>query len=170
MGLETPASDLIYTFPCDYDHLRFCFRLPGHTSLSWIYRVQIALDTARGLEYIHEHTKDHYVHRDIKSSNILLDGSFRAKVRCYEIIDSYFSCISYMSLQTDTEFVLVDFGFWSCETGGKVWCRGFCHQSGGYFWLFGTRVSTACWSLVGSALETNFWLYFRVLTIFFLFL
>ncbi|KQK09614.2 hypothetical protein BRADI_2g49400v3 [Brachypodium distachyon] len=52
----------------------------GYTSLSWIYRVQIALDAARGLEYIHEHTKDHYVHRDIKSSNILLDGSFRAKI------------------------------------------------------------------------------------------
>ncbi|EEE55360.1 lysM domain receptor-like kinase 3 [Oryza sativa Japonica Group] len=52
----------------------------GYTSLSWIYRVQIALDAARGLEYIHEHTKDHYVHRDIKSSNILLDESFRAKI------------------------------------------------------------------------------------------
>lgn len=51
-----------------------------HTSLSWIMRVQIALDTARGLEYIHEHTKNHYVHRDIKTSNILLDGSFRAKI------------------------------------------------------------------------------------------
>ncbi|KAG0539336.1 hypothetical protein BDA96_03G314300 [Sorghum bicolor] len=52
----------------------------GCSSLSWIFRVQIALDAARGLEYIHEHTKDHYVHRDIKSSNILLDGSFRAKI------------------------------------------------------------------------------------------
>uniref|UniRef100_A0A0E0DZ28 Protein kinase domain-containing protein n=1 Tax=Oryza meridionalis TaxID=40149 RepID=A0A0E0DZ28_9ORYZ len=52
----------------------------GYTSLSWIYRVQIALDAARGLEYIHEHTKDHYVHRDIKTSNILLDESFRAKI------------------------------------------------------------------------------------------
>ncbi|CAA6666058.1 unnamed protein product [Spirodela intermedia] len=52
----------------------------GHTSLSWIARVQIALDTAKGLEYIHEHTKMHYVHRDIKTSNILLDGSFRAKI------------------------------------------------------------------------------------------
>lgn len=51
-----------------------------HTSLSWIMRVQIALDAARGLEYIHEHTKNHYVHRDIKTSNILLDGSFRAKI------------------------------------------------------------------------------------------
>jgi serine/threonine protein kinase len=59
----------------------FLLFLPGCSSLSWIFRVQIALDAARGLEYIHEHTKDHYVHRDIKSSNILLDGSFRAKVR-----------------------------------------------------------------------------------------
>ncbi|KAJ9190258.1 hypothetical protein P3X46_001481 [Hevea brasiliensis] len=52
----------------------------GHTSLSWIIRVQIALDAARGLEYIHEHTKTRYVHRDIKTGNVLLDGSFRAKI------------------------------------------------------------------------------------------
>lgn len=52
----------------------------GHSSLSWITRVQISLDAARGLEYIHEHTKNHYVHRDIKASNILLDSSFRAKI------------------------------------------------------------------------------------------
>ncbi|XP_057977428.1 lysM domain receptor-like kinase 3 [Malania oleifera] len=52
----------------------------GHTSLSWIMRLQIALGAARGLEYIHEHTKSHYVHRDIKTSNILLDGSYGAKI------------------------------------------------------------------------------------------
>ncbi|XP_076898353.1 lysM domain receptor-like kinase 3 [Bidens hawaiensis] len=52
----------------------------GHPTLSWIMRVQIALDAARGLEYIHEHTKPHYVHRDIKTSNILLDGAFKAKI------------------------------------------------------------------------------------------
>ncbi|XP_002974347.2 lysM domain receptor-like kinase 3 [Selaginella moellendorffii] len=52
----------------------------GYTPLSWVTRVQIALDAARGLEYIHDHTKQHYLHRDIKSSNILLDGSFRAKI------------------------------------------------------------------------------------------
>ncbi|KAL9670493.1 hypothetical protein QQ045_008046 [Rhodiola kirilowii] len=52
----------------------------GHTSLSWTMRLQIALDAARGLEYIHEHARACYVHRDIKTSNILLDEGFRAKI------------------------------------------------------------------------------------------
>lgn len=49
-------------------------------SLPWSTRVQIALDSARGLEYIHEHTVPVYIHRDIKSANILIDSNFRAKV------------------------------------------------------------------------------------------
>lgn len=48
--------------------------------VSWSTRVQIALDSARGLEYIHEHTVPVYIHRDIKSANILIDKNFRAKV------------------------------------------------------------------------------------------
>ncbi|KAH0879952.1 hypothetical protein HID58_067346 [Brassica napus] len=52
----------------------------GREPLPWIKRVHIALDSARGLEYIHEHTVPVYVHRDIKSANILIDQSFRAKV------------------------------------------------------------------------------------------
>ncbi|ESQ47702.1 hypothetical protein EUTSA_v10020310mg [Eutrema salsugineum] len=52
----------------------------GRDPLPWTKRVQIALDSARGLEYIHEHTVPVYVHRDIKSANILIDQSFRAKV------------------------------------------------------------------------------------------
>ncbi|XP_059299875.1 lysM domain receptor-like kinase 3 [Lycium ferocissimum] len=54
--------------------------LKGHKPLSWTTRTQIALDTARGIEYIHDHTKSRYVHRDIKTSNILLDEAMRAKV------------------------------------------------------------------------------------------
>ena len=52
----------------------------GYKPLEWTTRLQIALDAARGLEYIHEHTKPYYVHRDVKTSNILLDSNFRAKV------------------------------------------------------------------------------------------
>ncbi|KAL9230399.1 hypothetical protein vseg_005759 [Gypsophila vaccaria] len=52
----------------------------GRPALPWTARVQIALDSARGLEYIHEHTVPVYIHRDIKSPNILIDNKFRAKV------------------------------------------------------------------------------------------
>ncbi|TQD77662.1 hypothetical protein C1H46_036801 [Malus baccata] len=54
--------------------------LKGNQPLSWTARAQIALDTARGIEYIHDHTKTRYVHRDIKTSNILLDQGLRARV------------------------------------------------------------------------------------------
>ncbi|KAK8711853.1 hypothetical protein V6N13_147113 [Hibiscus sabdariffa] len=57
-------------------HLRGSNREP----LPWSNRVQIALDSARGLEYIHEHTVPVYIHRDIKSANILIDKKFRVKV------------------------------------------------------------------------------------------
>ncbi|XWS69053.1 hypothetical protein CRYUN_Cryun04dG0146800 [Craigia yunnanensis] len=54
--------------------------LKGHQPLSWTSRTQIALDAAKGIEYIHDHTKALYVHRDIKTSNILLNKGLRAKV------------------------------------------------------------------------------------------
>ncbi|XP_058220367.1 lysM domain receptor-like kinase 3 [Rhododendron vialii] len=52
----------------------------GNEPLPWSTRVQIALDSARGLEYIHEHTVPVYIHRDIKSANILIDKNFHGKV------------------------------------------------------------------------------------------
>ncbi|KAG0568631.1 hypothetical protein KC19_6G034500 [Ceratodon purpureus] len=48
--------------------------------LSWKLRIQIALDIALGLEYLHSYTQPSLVHKDVKSSNILLDRQFRAKV------------------------------------------------------------------------------------------
>ncbi|KAK2636572.1 hypothetical protein Ddye_031364 [Dipteronia dyeriana] len=54
--------------------------LKGYQPLTWTARTQIALDAAKGIEYIHDHTKARYVHRDIKTSNILLDVGLRAKV------------------------------------------------------------------------------------------
>lgn len=48
--------------------------------LNWRARLRIALDLAYGLQYIHEHTWPRVVHKDIKSSNVLLDAKFRAKI------------------------------------------------------------------------------------------
>ncbi|GKA54896.1 acetolactate synthase small subunit 2, chloroplastic [Tanacetum coccineum] len=68
-------------------------------------RVQIALDTARGLEYIHKHTKPHYVHRAIKTSNILPDGAFKAKLP----IVLLFELISGKVALTQTEAVVMKY-------------------------------------------------------------
>jgi serine/threonine protein kinase len=48
--------------------------------LDWRMRLHIALDLARGLQYIHQHTWPSVVHKDIKSSNVLLDARMRAKI------------------------------------------------------------------------------------------
>ncbi|KMT11543.1 hypothetical protein BVRB_5g108610 isoform B [Beta vulgaris subsp. vulgaris] len=70
---------LVYEF-IENGNLSQHLRGSGKDPLPWSTRVQIALDSARGLEYIHEHTVPVYIHRDIKSANILIDKSFHAKV------------------------------------------------------------------------------------------
>ncbi|KAL0396654.1 UNVERIFIED_CONTAM: Pentatricopeptide repeat-containing protein [Sesamum calycinum] len=49
-------------------------------SLSWNQRLLIALDIANGLQYLHEHSQPSIVHKDIRTSNILLDSNFKAKI------------------------------------------------------------------------------------------
>ncbi|CAA2984420.1 serine threonine- kinase CDL1-like [Olea europaea subsp. europaea] len=50
------------------------------TWLNWGIRLRIALDCARALEFLHEHTSPSVIHRNLKCSNILLDQNFRAKL------------------------------------------------------------------------------------------
>ncbi|OWM64266.1 probable serine/threonine-protein kinase At1g01540 [Punica granatum] len=48
--------------------------------LTWNIRMNIILGTAKGLAYLHEGLEPKVVHRDVKSSNILLDCQWNAKV------------------------------------------------------------------------------------------
>ncbi|CAL8131671.1 unnamed protein product [Prunus armeniaca] len=48
--------------------------------LTWKERLGIALDAARGLNYLHSHRNMPIVHRDIKPANILLDKRLQAKI------------------------------------------------------------------------------------------
>ncbi|XP_010665794.1 probable receptor-like protein kinase At1g80640 isoform X2 [Beta vulgaris subsp. vulgaris] len=50
------------------------------STLTWYIRMKIALEIARGLEYLHEHCNPPVIHRDLKSSNILLDSEYNAKL------------------------------------------------------------------------------------------
>ncbi|CAN0923449.1 Receptor-like kinase TMK3 [Linum grandiflorum] len=54
--------------------------------LCWTKRVGIALDVARGMEYLHSMARETFIHRDLKSSNILLGDDFRAKVSDFGLV------------------------------------------------------------------------------------
>ncbi|KAL8054576.1 hypothetical protein ABFS82_04G001900 [Erythranthe guttata] len=53
--------------------------------LSWGQRVKIAVGAAKGLEYLHEKADPHIVHRDIKSSNVLIFDDDVAKIADFDL-------------------------------------------------------------------------------------
>ncbi|CAI8608928.1 unnamed protein product [Vicia faba] len=54
-------------------------RNPNIEPLSWNTRIKIAIGAARGLAFLHDSDKQ-VIYRDFKASNILLDGSYNAKI------------------------------------------------------------------------------------------
>lgn len=60
------------------DHL---LEIPSEQKpLDWSKRMKIALGAAKGLEYLHDKANPPVIYRDLKSSNILLDADFNAKL------------------------------------------------------------------------------------------
>ncbi|KAK3008280.1 hypothetical protein RJ639_015348 [Escallonia herrerae] len=58
----------------------------GYAPLTWKQRMTIALDVARGVEYLHSLAQQSFIHRDLKPSNILLGDDMRAKVADFGLV------------------------------------------------------------------------------------
>ncbi|XP_066336156.1 probable LRR receptor-like serine/threonine-protein kinase At1g05700 isoform X2 [Miscanthus floridulus] len=90
---------------CEGDHLGLVYEYMSQGSLSnrlrgengsaktldWGTRVRLVLEAAQGLDYLHTGCKLPIVHRDVKSSNILLDQNLRAKIADFGLSKAYIS-------------------------------------------------------------------------------
>ncbi|CAA0807755.1 Serine/threonine-protein kinase-like protein ACR4 [Striga hermonthica] len=74
---------LVYEFMANgslHQHLHTKNKEIVKEPLDWIRRVTIAVQAARGIEYLHGYACPPVIHRDIKSSNILIDEEHNARV------------------------------------------------------------------------------------------
>ncbi|CAH2033972.1 unnamed protein product, partial [Thlaspi arvense] len=64
----------------------FNWKEEGLKPLEWSRRLIIASDVARGVEYLHTLAQQSFIHRDLKSSNILLGDDMHAKVADFGLV------------------------------------------------------------------------------------
>ncbi|KAK9002609.1 hypothetical protein V6N11_025279 [Hibiscus sabdariffa] len=99
---ENDERLLVYEYMSNgslYDHLHNKDNIEKSSSIvnSWKMRIRIALDAARGIHYLHNYAVPPIIHRDIKSSNILLDANWTARVSDFGL--------SLMGPESDQEFM-----------------------------------------------------------------
>ncbi|KAL2894543.1 hypothetical protein RDABS01_010452 [Bienertia sinuspersici] len=69
----------------------------SNLELNWAQRFEVCLGVARGLTYLHQESRLRIVHRDVKSSNILLDSDLNPKISDFGLAKLYDDKKTHMS-------------------------------------------------------------------------
>ncbi|XP_010545648.1 PREDICTED: probable LRR receptor-like serine/threonine-protein kinase At1g51860 [Tarenaya hassleriana] len=86
---ENEKLSLIYEFMANGDLNEHLSGKRGPSILTWEGRLRIAAESAQGLEYLHSGCKPQIVHRDVKTTNILLNEKFEAKLADFGLSRSF---------------------------------------------------------------------------------
>ncbi|XP_068643318.1 receptor-like protein kinase BRI1-like 3 [Aristolochia californica] len=100
----------------------------GGSKLDWAARKKISIGSARGLAFLHHSCIPHIIHRDMKSSNVLLDENLEARVSDFgmaRLMNALDTHLSVSTLAGTPGYVPPEYyQSFRCTTKGDVYSYG----------------------------------------------
>ncbi|XXG83200.1 hypothetical protein AAC387_Pa10g1007 [Persea americana] len=90
---------------------KFLFDPTQQSLLDWSKRFHIVQGVTQGLHYLHHYSRLRVIHRDLKASNVLLDGSMNAKISDFGLARTF----DRNQTEANTNRVMGTYGYMSPE-------------------------------------------------------